>query len=85
MRLAPSAVNKQPWRIVIDGKNAHFYVKHDKGYTTPEYDLQVIDVGIALYHFETQMLSERKNPYIVVEKPDIAVPEGMDYVATVMV
>ncbi len=84
VRIAPSAVNKQPWRIVIDGKNAHFYVKHDKGYTTPDYDLQVIDVGIALYHFESQMLSETKNPFIVIEKPDIAVPDGMDYVASIM-
>lgn len=25
VRFAPSAVNKQPWRIVIDGKKAHFY------------------------------------------------------------
>lgn len=84
VRIAPSAVNKQPWRIVIDGKNAHFYVKHDKGYITPDYDLQVIDLGIALYNFESQMLCEKKNPYIVIEKPDIAVPEGIDYVATIM-
>ena len=82
VRLAPSAVNKQPWRIVIAGEAAHFYEKHDKGYITPEYDLQKIDIGIALYHFESQMLCEGRKPVISTEKPPIAVPENMDYVAT---
>ena len=82
VRFAPSAVNKQPWRIVIDGKKAHFYEKHDKGYITPDYDLQKIDLGIALYNFENQMITELKNPVLSVEDPGIAVPEGVDYIAT---
>ena len=82
VRFAPSAVNKQPWRIVIDGKKAHFYEKHDKGYITPDYDLQKIDLGIALYNFETQMITELKNPVLSVEDPQISMPDGVDYVAT---
>nr|WP_297704571.1 nitroreductase family protein [uncultured Butyrivibrio sp.] len=82
VRFAPSAVNKQPWRIVIDGKKAHFYERHDKGYITPDYDLQKIDVGIALYNFETQMLSECRKPVLSMEAPEIDVPDGMDYIAT---
>lgn len=82
VRLAPSAVNKQPWRVVIDGNKAHFYEKHDKGYITPDYDLQRIDIGIAMYNFEAQLICEGRNPGVKVETPAITVPEGMDYIAT---
>ncbi len=82
VRLAPSAVNKQPWRIVLDGRKAHFYEKHDKGFNSPDYDLQKIDVGIALYHFETQLISEGRTPELSIEAPAITVPDQMEYVAT---
>ena len=82
VRLAPSAVNKQPWRIVIEDNKAHFFEAHDKGYITPDYDLQKIDIGIALYNFETQLLSEGRKPVLSCDKPDVTAPEGMDFVAT---
>ncbi len=52
VRLAPSAVNKQPWRAVVSGDTVHFYVKHDKGLSGDATgDLQKIDLGIAMCHF----------------------------------
>lgn len=50
---APSASNKQPWRIKIEGNIVHFYLKRTKGYAkiVPQVDLQKIDVGIAFCHF----------------------------------
>lgn len=45
VRLAPSANNKQEWRIAADGKSLHFYKK-----PYPMFDS--IDMGIALCHFE---------------------------------
>ena len=68
---------------MIEDKKAHFFEAHDKGYITPDYDLQKIDMGIALYNFETQILSEGIKPELSYEKPEISVPEGMDYVATI--
>ncbi len=82
VRLAPSAVNKQPWRIVTDGNKAHFYEKHDKGFVTAGYDLQRIDLGIALYNFETQLAEEGRKPVLSIEDPGIKPPEGVDYIAT---
>lgn len=82
VRLAPSAVNKQPWRIVIEGNKAHFFEKKDKGFENPQYDLQKIDIGIALFHFESQMLEEGRKPVLSVEKPAITTPEQTEYVAT---
>ena len=83
VRFAPSAVNKQPWRIVVSGKAAHFYVKHDKGFTTPDYDIQKIDLGIALFNFEQEFLEEGRKPEFEVNDPGIAVPSNVDYIATI--
>jgi len=59
-RLAPSASNKQPWRVIRSGSRWHFYCQR-----TPRYgkgsliftvlriaDLQRLDIGIAMCHFE---------------------------------
>lgn len=54
VRRAPSASNKQPWRIVrdADGKAFHFFLKRSVGYRRLPVDLQVVDLGIAMCHFE---------------------------------
>lgn len=52
VRLAPSAVNKQPWRVVVADHAAHFYLKRSKGFGhNADLDMQKIDLGIALCHF----------------------------------
>jgi hypothetical protein len=45
VRLAPSASNKQEWRVLLDDKALHFYKK-------PYLTFDSIDMGIALCHFE---------------------------------
>jgi len=59
VRLAPSASNKQPWRIVNNGSAWHFYLQRTPGYRERRLvrlftvaDLQRIDMGIAMSHFE---------------------------------
>jgi nitroreductase len=51
--MAPSASNKQPWRIIVNDKSFSFYLKRTIGYGkfTPGNDLQLVDMGIALAHF----------------------------------
>jgi len=82
VRIAPSAVNKQPWRILIEDNKAHFYEKKDKGFATPDYDIQKIDLGIAMYHFETQLISEGRKPVLSTREPNLIVPDQMEYIAT---
>lgn len=59
VRLAPSASNRQPWRIVRSGNRWLFYLARSKGYRERNRrmfgiaDMQRIDMGIAMYHFET--------------------------------
>jgi hypothetical protein len=45
VRQAPSAMNAQPWRVVRDGGAFHFY-------SAGKLDMNRIDMGIALCHFE---------------------------------
>ena len=56
LRLGPSASNRQPWRVVKEqGKDIfHLYLRRSKGYDKliKAVDLQRIDMGIAMSHFE---------------------------------
>lgn len=55
VRLAPSASNKQPWRILYDGQKPifHFYLARTTGYKILMHvSMQDIDMGIALCHFD---------------------------------
>lgn len=54
VRLAPSASNKQPWRILRETNcnHFHFYLARAFGYKLREIPIQDIDMGIAMSHFE---------------------------------
>ena len=56
LRLAPSASNNQPWRILKskDANVFHFFLKRTPGYARflRGLDLQLVDMGIAMSHFE---------------------------------
>ncbi len=59
VRLAPSASNKQPWRVVCQDGQWHFYLRRTPGYRErmlnrlfTQADLQRLDMGIAMCHFE---------------------------------
>jgi len=52
VRLAPSASNKQPWRIIKDKREYHFFLRRTKNYAMTRYDMQKNDMGIAMCHFE---------------------------------
>jgi hypothetical protein len=59
LRIGPSASNKQPWRVVKDGSAWHFYLQRTKNYpqrTLTRFlgiaDIQRLDLGIAMCHFE---------------------------------
>ena len=81
VRLAPSAVNKQPWRVSVGEDTAHFYLKRNKGLTGEAIgDLQKIDLGIALCHFDLMAAEEGLEPAFFLEDPG---PEAdMEYIAS---
>ena len=62
LRLAPSASNKQPWRIVKEGNAFHFYEAEEPGYSNRlGFDVQRIDMGIAACHFHLALLEKGLN------------------------
>ena len=85
VRWAPSAVNRQPWRIIVSDRGYHFYEKRDRAYAGEKTgDLRKIDVGIALCHFMTGIEGQGRRPEMIIEDPGITVPEGVEYIATVL-
>ena len=68
VRRGPSASNKQPWRVFIDKETAHFCLKRTPKYPSVSlgYDIQALDIGIALCHYEVGMnYFNKKIEYII--------------------
>lgn len=83
VRLAPSAVNKQPWRIVVTGDRAHFYEKHSRGFAGADgWDIQKIDMGIALCHFDLAARACGFEPVFEIGTPSVAADEDTEYIAS---
>ena len=91
VRMAPSATNKQPWRIVRSGGDWHFYLFRTKGYGkgSPWFkllriaDLQRVDLGIAMCHFELVARQTGLTGGWSVADPGLALPgPGIEYTAT---
>jgi hypothetical protein len=80
VRLAPSAVNKQPWRVIVKDGAAHFYCKRSKGFGGGELDMQMIDMGIALCHFALAAQECGLDAEFLQADPHLA--ENMEYVAS---
>ncbi len=85
VRMAPSASNKQPWRIIKGkGQDAfHFYLKRTPGYENiiKDIKLQNVDMGIAMCHFD---LSARELGFTGdwnVSNPQIK-SAGMEYIVS---
>ncbi len=71
IRLAPSALNKQPWRVIKENNKFHFY-------KTRSSELVDIDLGIALCHFDLSMQVQGFNGSIAKEENSLMT----NYVAT---
>ena len=82
LRLAPSAVNKQPWRVVVDDKGFHFFEKHSLGSEKNSVDMQRIDVGIGICHFHLASMECGMQGYFERSMPDIKVPSDMTYIVS---
>jgi hypothetical protein len=89
VRQGPSASNRQPWRIVNAGSAWHFYVQRTPGYpfwaASPFIagDLQRMDVGIAMCHFELTADGLGLQGTWAVDEPGIQKPDALtEYVAS---
>jgi nitroreductase len=81
VRLGPSASNKQPWRILHKDGAWHFYLRRTPGYlggATRRFvmaDLQRVDMGIAMSHFELTAQELGLEGKWEIDQPRIQVPD----------
>ena len=91
VRLAPSASNRQPWRIIKEKDNNifHFYLQRTKGYYERNKkmfkmtDLQRVDMGIAMCHFDLSCKEHGIKGKWIIKNPKIEnLPELTSYLVT---
>jgi nitroreductase len=88
LRLAPSANNFQPWRIMktVNTNTYHFYLKRTpfvKQLMAAKADLQRVDIGIAMCHFELAAEEEGLKGTWTVKDPRLGGIAGkLNYIAT---
>ena len=81
VRLAPSAVNKQPWRIVEQDGRFHFYLKRSLP-AAAKGDVQKLDIGIALAHFVLALETQGIAGSVSEADPGIAHDGETEYILT---
>ncbi len=82
VRLAPSAVNKQPWRLLVRDRAVHFYLKRSNGFGHGVLDMQKVDLGIALCHFDLTAKELGMNPIFEMADPGDVGASDMEYIAS---
>ena len=85
VRLAPSAVNKQPWRIVVSGNTAHFYEKRSRGMSDRKFDVQRVDIGIALAHFVLALEETGAKGTFISNDPKLRHNDDTEYVISYVI
>ena len=85
LRIAPSAKNKQPWRLLFnkDFTKVHFYIlsslaDNELYMCEPEY----LDIGVAYNHFKAGLDSSGISGKLSIKNPEIPTPEEYKYIVT---
>jgi nitroreductase len=88
VRLAPSAQNRQPWRVVREGPEEraryHFFRQQPAGLLSSRPDWLRLDVGIAMAHFELALAEAGVRGRWSADGPlpVLPLPPRTDYVAS---
>jgi len=84
VQLAPSASNKQPWRIIKQGDQWHFFIQRTRKYPLTAFkilinsaDLQRVDLGIAMSHFELSAREQGLRGTWHKQDPGISLPDPL--------
>ncbi len=88
LRLAPSASNKQPWRVIFEeDKNLYHFILMRVGHYHKAFsilrvpDLQKIDLGIGMAHFEASLnASDMPGKWIETSVDHLELPDKSEYI-----
>ncbi|MGC9324362.1 MAG: nitroreductase family protein [Desulfomonilia bacterium] len=85
VRIGPSASNRQPWRILCADGNMHFFLQRSIGYKAmfKDIDIQKIDMGIAMLHFELTCRERSLPGNWEVKHPEVrSLPGNTEYIVS---
>lgn len=83
MRLAPSAVNKQPWRAIVCQNKVHFYEMKNKASSKNQLgDIKKVDMGIGLCHFDLTLKESGIKGMFIVDNPGFNTDASLEYIIT---
>lgn len=82
VRFAPSAFNKQPWRIIENDSGYHFYIYHNGNLN--DNDIKHIDIGIAIAHFSLMTKSLNLKGHFKIIKDYINYP-NFNYIISYLI
>jgi len=83
VRLAPSASNRQPWRLLRRDGAFHFYLSRTPGYgRVAGNDLQRLDIGIAMTHFQLTLTEAGVSGGWVRRAPAPEPPADTEYIVS---
>lgn len=80
LRLAPSATNAQPWAVVKEGSNFHFFCNYKNSINDDMKKIKHLDLGIALSHFHQTAMSEKLIGNFEIQDIHFSTPENMHYI-----
>lgn len=81
LRLAPSATNAQPWRVLKEGNIYHFYEMHNPNTSEDEKLIKRVDLGIALSHFhQTTLERNLSGKFKKISQQSIEIPQNIYYI-----
>ena len=86
LRIAPSASNLQPWRILVRDNVYNFYLHRKPGYggRFGTADLQMMDIGIGMSHFELSLREHGPEmKWEIIETPELF--DSWEYVVSAIV
>lgn len=85
-RLAPSTLNKQPWKIIKENNMYHFFKSRSVFLSNIDktIDSHRIDMGIAMLHFELGCMVSDLDGYFEVQKSKVFynIPDKYEYLIT---
>lgn len=80
LRLAPSALNDQPWRVVRENDTYHFFVNYKDDISEAEKFIKYVDLGIGICHFHLTLKEHMINGCFEKKEIIFDIPKNTYYV-----
>jgi len=84
VQLAPSALNKQPWRVLAKEDALHLYLERTENFPKQPNDVEVVNMGIALRHMAIGLDAESYT-YEIKRLDEAPRHPNYEYIASVLI